>query len=173
MTPAFNPLSEIGKTTLDDAARGASIAMDSAERTLKIQLEFAKGALKRATATAQAASQVKDVQELLALRTSIAEAALENLMGYSRSLYEVASSAQSEYSKLAEARVAKFQAAVSETVEQASASAPAGSDVAVAAIKSQLAAATAAYDSFNKAARHLASFADAGVTASKPAKSRK
>jgi hypothetical protein len=66
-----------------------------------------------------------------------------------------------------------FQQAVTETVEQAARSAPAGSDVAVAAVRSQLAATTAAFDSFSKAARHVASFADAGVTASRPAKTRK
>ena len=111
-------------------------------------------------------SQVKDVQGLLALPTRLAETALENLMGYSRSLYEVASDAQSEYSRLAEERMAAFQAAMAETVEQAAKSAPAGGDVAVAAFKSQLAATTAAFDSFTKAAKNFASYADAGVKAS-------
>ena len=97
-----------------------------------------------------------------------------SIMGYSRSLYEVASEAQSEYSKLAEERMGAFQQAVSESVEQAARSAPGGSDVAVAAIKSQMAATTAAFDSFTKASRHLASFTDAGLaSASRPAKSRK
>ena len=84
-------------------------------------------------------------------------------MGYSRNLYEVASDAQSELSKLAEERMTTFQQAVTETVDQAAKSAPAGSDVAVAAIKSSLAATTAAFDSFTKAAKHVASFTDAGV----------
>ena len=110
---------------------------------------------------------------LFTLPSRLAENALENFVGYSRSLYEVASTAQSEYSRLAEQRMAAFQQAFAETVDQAAKSAPAGGDVAVAAIKSQLAAATAAFDSFTKAARHVASYADAGVTAARPAKSRK
>jgi hypothetical protein len=57
--------------------------------------------------------------------------------------------------------MAAFQQAFAETVDQAAKSAPAGSDVAVAAMKSQLAAATAAFDSFTKAAKHVASFTDA------------
>jgi phasin family protein len=173
MIPTQNPLSEIGRTAAETAAHATRISMDSAERTINVQLEYAKGAIEQATLNARAASQVKDVQELFVLRARIAENALENLMGYSRSLYEVASSAQSEYSRLAEKRMATLQQAFAESVEQASRSAPAGSDVAVAAMKSQLAAATAAFDSFSKAARHVASFADAGVTASRPAKTRK
>lgn len=173
MTPIANPLSEIGRAAIDAASKAARISMDSAERTINVQLEYAKGALKQATVTAQAVSQAKDVQELLALRVRLAENAVENLMGYSRSLYEVASEAQAEYSRLAEERMGAFQQAVSESVDKAVLSAPGGSDVAVAAIKSQLAAATAAFDSFTKASRHMASFTDAGLAASRPSKSRK
>ncbi len=173
MTVAANPLSEVSRATIDTASKAARISMDSAERALAVQLEYAKGALSQAAHNARAVSQAKDVQELLALRSRIAENALENLMGYSRSLYEVASEAQSEYSRLAEERLAQFQQAVSETVDQAARSAPAGGDVAVAAIKSQLAATTAAFDSFAKAAKHVASFADAGVKAAGNGKSRK
>jgi phasin family protein len=172
MTTA-NPLSEIGRTAVESAARASRISMDSAERAINVQLEYAKGTIKQVALNARAVSQAKDVQELMALRTRIAENAIENLIGYSRSLYEVASEAQSEYSRLAEERMARFQKAVTETVEQAAKTAPGGSDVAVAAVKSQLAATTAAFDSFTKAARNLASYADAGVAASRPAKSRK
>ena len=173
MATFANPLAEIGRTALEAAARATRISMDSAERTVAVQMEYANAALKQATLNAQAVSQVKDVQELLSVRTRIAENTLENLMGYSRSLYEVASEAQSEYSRLAEERMASFQQAVTQTVDQAVRSSPAGGDVAATAIKSQLAATTAAFDSFAKAAKHLASFADAGVTASRPARSRK
>jgi len=173
MTTVVNPLSEITSAALVAASKAARIQMDSAERAIAVQLEYAKGALKQATINARAVSQVKDVQELLALRTRIAENTVENLMGYSRSLYEVASEAQSEYSRLAEERMASFQQAMTETVDQAAKGAPAGSDVAVTAMKSQLAAATAAFDTFTKAARSMASYTDAGVSASRPAKSRK
>jgi phasin family protein len=162
-TTSANPLSEISSATVDAAARLTKISMDSAERTIAVQLEYAKGAISQATLNAKALAGAKDVQELMALRTRIAENTLENLMGYSRSLYEVASEAQSELSRLAEERMSSFQKAVTEGVEQAAKSAPAGGDLAAAAIKSSLAATTAAFDTINKAARHVASFTDAGV----------
>ena len=160
------PITELGAATVDAAARLTRISIDSAERAMAIQLEYAKGALKQATLTAQAVAQVKDVPQLIALRARIAENAVENMMGYSRSLYEVASDAQAELSKLAEERMATYQQAVVEAVDQATKVSPAGSDVAVAAMKSSMAATTAAFDTFNKAARQVASYADAGVKAS-------
>jgi phasin family protein len=167
-----NPFADYGREFITAAARATRISIDSAERAIAVQLEYAKGALTQAALTANAVSQVKDVTEIASLRSRIAENTLENAMGYSRSLYEVASEAQAEYSKLAEERMSAFQQAVTAGVEQAAKASPGGNDMAVAAMKSQLAATTAAFDTFTKAARNLASFADAGVksAASKPRK---
>ena len=173
MPTVANPVSDLGRATAEAASKVARISMDSAERAIAVQLEYAKGALDQASLNARALSQVKDVQGLLSVPTRIAENALENMMGYSRSLYEVAATAQAEYSRLAEERMAFLQQAVAEGVDEAAKSAPAGGDMAVAAIKSQLAAATAAFDSFTKAAKNMASFADAGITATSRTAKRK
>src|SRR6476660_7935012 len=163
MPTPVNPMSQFAAASFEAAARITRISMDSAERTIAIQLEYAKGAVKQATLTAQAYAQVKDVNQLVGLRARIAENALENTMGYSRSLYEVASEAQSELGKLAEENMSTFQQSVAESVDQAAKSAPAGGDMVAAAFKSSLAATTAAFDTFNKAARNVASYGDASV----------
>ncbi len=172
MTTIANPLSDIGRETISAAAKATQISLDSAERAIGVNLEYAKGAFTQASLNARAVTSAKDVNELLALRTRIAENAIENILGYSRSLYEVASEAQAEFSRLAEERMSSFQQVVAAGVDQAAKASPGGSDVAVAAIKSQLAATTAAFDTFTKAARNMASFADATVksAASKPRK---
>ena len=173
MATAYDTISGLGRSTVDVAAEVAKISVESAERVLAVQMEYTKGALSQAAINARAMSGVKDVQALMALPSRLAESAMENIMGYSRSLYEVASEAQTQYSRLAEERMGELQAAVSHGVDEAAKSAPAGGDVAIAAFKSQLAATTAAFDTFNKAARSMASLADAGVTAARPARSRK
>jgi phasin family protein len=165
MRTAANPLSDITAATVDSAAKLTRISMDSAERVLALQLDFAKASLGEATRGAKAIAGAKDVQELLTARTRTAETAVERLMGYSRGLYQISAEAQAQLSRLAEERMSSFQQAVSETVEQAAKSAPGGSDAAVAAIKSSLAATTAAFDTFNKAARQLATYSEAGVNA--------
>ena len=173
MPTVANPLSEISNATVDTAARLTRISMDSTERVIALQLDFAKTSLEQATRAARAVVGARDVQELFALRARNAESAVEKLMGYSRSLYEISSEAQTQFSRLAEERMSNFQAAVSETVEKAAKSSPAGGDVAAAAIKSSLAATTAAFDSFNKAARNVASLADAGLRPANGGKTRK
>jgi phasin family protein len=119
MSVAVNALSELSRATIDTAARLTRISMDNTERVISLQLQYAKGTLEQAAAAARAARGAKSVEELLKVRTRSAENAVEWLMNYSRSFYDVASGAQSELSKLAEERVSTFQQAVSESVDQA------------------------------------------------------
>lgn len=125
MTTSTNALSEMSRAGFDTAARLTRISMDNAERVISLQLQYAKGTLEQASAAAKAASGAKDVQELLSVRTRSAENAVEWLMNYSRSFYDVASETQSELSKLAEERMSSFQQAVTESVEQAAKASPA------------------------------------------------
>jgi phasin family protein len=161
-------LNELNSTAMQAAARLSKVSLNSAERVIALQMSFAKAALGDVTRSARAAATTQDVQELLALRTKAAETALTQWMGYSRGLYEVASDAQAELAKIAEERVAEMQRTLTESVDEAAKSAPAGSDFAVAAMKSSLAAATAAFDTVTKAARHAASYTDASVKAAAP-----
>ena len=160
----------INRRAVEAALRFSRLSLDGYERVVTLQMNFAKSTLAAATKNARAAAQAKDVQEFLQVRAAAAEGVLERAVGYSRELYEVASDAQSEFSKIAEERMASLQQAVAESVDQAAKTAPAGSDVAVAAMKSSMAAATAAFDTLTKAARHATSFADAGVKAASAAK---
>lgn len=159
------PYTDLSRVAVDAATRLSKLSLDSTERLLALQLEFAKESLTEAARSAQTVAGAKDVEELLALRALAAQNAMERLVGYSRSLYEVASEAQSKLGQLAEERMAGFQKAVSDTVDQASKSAPAGSEAAMAAVKQTLAATTAAYDTMAKAVRGATSYADAGMKA--------
>ena len=59
-----------------------------------------------------------------------------------------------------EERVAAFQKTVVEGIDKASKNAPAGTDVAFAALKSSMAASTAAMDTMSKASKQVSTFAD-------------
>src|SRR5258706_7545016 len=87
MHNAANPVSEISSATVETAARLSRISMDSAERVLVLQLDYAKTSLDQAAKTARALARVKDLQELISRRTRHAQTAVQRLLGYSRSLY--------------------------------------------------------------------------------------
>jgi hypothetical protein len=99
------------------------------------------------------------------LQSTLATPAIEKAIAYSKSVYEVASEANAELSKVAEKRVAEWNENFSALLDKAVKNAPAGSDVAVAAVKSMMAAANSAYDNMNKVAKQATEIAEANVAA--------
>src|SRR4029077_12977040 len=103
----------------------------------------------------------KDVQEFINLNTSAAQPAMEKAIAYSRSIYEVATQSQSELTKTIEAQAVESNKSIAPLLDKVSKNAPAGSDVAVAAVKSALASANSGYDSFTKVAKQATEIAEA------------
>lgn len=165
MTTVNEQFSQLNKSTVDAALKFAKVSVDSAEQLLALQVSTTKSALDEAAKNMLAMASVKDVQELNALRTKLAEASLEQAVGYSKTVYDLATNTQAKYSTLVESQVTEFQSSLAEGLDKVAKTAPAGSDVAVAAMKSNLAAATAAMDNFTKAAKQMASFAETSVKA--------
>jgi len=135
------------------------------ERLSALNFNTTKAAFEDSVSQAKALLSVKDPQELMGLATASAQPALEKAMAYSRSVYEVAAQTQVEVKKLAEARAAEMNKSVGVLLETLTKNAPAGSDVAVTAVKSAMAAANSAYDSFTKVVKQATDTAEANVTA--------
>ena len=165
MYNATEQFADFNKVNVANATKLAALSIESAEKLFKLNLNAAKIALQQSVEGAQAAASVKDVQELMAIRTKYAESGVQTALSYSRTLYDLASEAQSEYSSMAEELWANYTKGVAAFVDKASKSAPAGSDVAVNALKSTFAASTAAFDQFQKATKQVVNLADASVRA--------
>lgn len=151
---------EFSKSAVDVASKFAKVSFDSAERMFALNLEAAKVGLDEGSKSAKAATGVKDVQELNGLRTKAAETGLEFFMGYSKNFYDISTAAQAQYASLIEERVSAFQKSVVEGIDKAAKNAPAGTDVAFAALKSGVAAQAAALDTLTKAGKQVSTFTD-------------
>ncbi|MBI3714622.1 MAG: phasin family protein [Betaproteobacteria bacterium] len=160
---ASEQFGDFSKSAVDAAMKFAHVSFESAERMIALNLEAAKAGLDVTAKNAKSLAAVKDVQELNTVRTKGAETGLEFMLGYSRTFYELSTAAQAQFSALAEERFATMQKSVAENLDTVSKSAPAGSDVAIAALKSSMAASTAAFDSVSKAAKQFTAFADNAV----------
>ncbi|HZR67830.1 MAG TPA: phasin family protein [Burkholderiales bacterium] len=135
------------------------------ERWSNLNLNATKAVFEDGLNHAKALLGAKDVQEFINLNAAAAQPALEKAIAYSRSVYEVAAQSQAELTKAIEAQSAELNRNVVGFLDKVSKNAPAGSDVAVAAVKSALAAANSAYDSFTKVAKQATEIAEANFTA--------
>ena len=164
----YNPteqITEFSKANVSNAVKLASISIEKAEKLVALNLNAAKLALAQGVEGAQAAATVKDVSELMALRSKITELGVQSAMGYSRTLYQLSTEASSEFTAFAEQAWTSYTKGLADFVEKASAAAPAGSDFGMNAFRSTIAASTAAFDQFQKATRQVVSLADASVRA--------
>jgi len=175
MYNASEQIAEFGKTNVAQAIRFAALSLENAEKLVNFNLTVAKTALAQGVEGAQAVASVKDVQDLAVLRTKLTEAQVQQAVGYSRDLYEIAAEAQAQFSEFAEQAFATYTQGLTAWVDRASKSAPAGSDVAVNAVRSTIAATSAAFDQFQQASKQVVNLTDANVraAAAKASKARK
>ena len=154
-----------GKANVETMLFVANTAFASAERLAALNLNTARSLLEDSVANVKAMMAVKDPQALMSVQASLAQPAVEKAVAYSRSVYEIATQTQEELNKVLESQVSTLNKNVVTALDQAGKSGPAGSDVAVAAVKQAIAAANSAYDSMSKAAKQVAEIAEANVAA--------
>jgi phasin family protein len=143
----------------------ATTQFGAIEKFASLNANAVKAAFEDSIANARALAGAKDVQELVSLQSTFAQPAIEKAIAYSKSVYEVATETNAELSKVAERRVAEWNENFVSLLDKAAKNAPAGSDVAVSAVKQMLAAANSAYDNFNKVAKQATEIAEANVAA--------
>ncbi|MEY4563308.1 MAG: hypothetical protein RLZZ618_2585 [Pseudomonadota bacterium] len=140
-------------------------AFEGVEKLVELNLQVAKAAWGEMAETTKAALSVKDAQELLALQASLLQPAAEKAAAYSRHLYDIAASTNADISAAAEAQASDAQRKFMSVVDTAVKNAPAGTENAVALVKSAVAAANNAYESVHKAAKQAADVAEANFQA--------
>jgi phasin family protein len=150
--------SAFNEKALDSVLDFAALSFANTERLVDLQIESVKASVEETAESFKALSSIKDPQELLAVRSRLVEASVERASSYARTVYELVAEAQADASQLLEAQVAAFNEGVISAVEQASTlpSAPAGANVAIAAVKSSVAATTAAVDTLSRPAKQPA-----------------
>jgi phasin family protein len=122
-------------------------AFEGVEKLVELNLQVVKSTLAESQENAQRALSVKDAQELLALQASLAQPVAEKVLSYGRPQYE-------EQNR-------KVQALVDNVAKNA----PAGSETAVAVMKSAITAANTTYETVHKATKQAVEIAESNFNA--------
>jgi phasin family protein len=129
-----------------------------------LNLSAARSFVEDSVAGAKGLFEAREPQALAGYHVALTPS-IEKAAAYSRTLYEIASQTQGEIGKLFEAHFSELNKTVNSALEQATKNAPAGSDVAVAAVKSAIAAANSAYNSVSNAVKQATEIAESNITA--------
>jgi phasin family protein len=153
------------KANMDTLFGLTTKAYSGMEKLVELNLTAGKAALAESAEGAKAALSVKDAQELLALQASFLQPLAEKSVAYSRHLYDIASSTGAEFTSAVEAQTATAQKQFAGLVDSIGKNAPAGSESAVAVMKSAVAAAGNAYDAMQKAVKQASELAEQNIAA--------
>lgn len=144
-------------------------AFEGVERIVELNLTASKAAIVEAGDHAKAVLSVKDVPELLSLQSGLLQPMAEKAAAYNRHLYDIATGTVAEFSRAFEDQANDSQKKFMGLVDTAAKNAPAGTESAVAVMKSAVAAANNALESVQKAVKQATEVAESNfntVTAS-------
>src|SRR6185437_8821885 len=144
------------KAAVNTFVAAQSAVFEGFEKLIDLNLKVVKATLDEVSQKSQQATDLKDAQDVSSFISASAQPSADKALAYSKHLYDIFAGVQTELSKLAEAQIAEGREQVNAAVEQLTKNAPAGSESAVAMLKSSLATATSAYDSLAKAAKQAA-----------------
>ncbi|ASL45519.1 hypothetical protein bAD24_I18770 [Burkholderia sp. AD24] len=147
-------------------------AFEGVEKLVELNLQVVKSTIAESQENAQRALSVKDGQELLALQASLAQPVAEKALSYGRHVYEIVSATQGEFTRVAEAQFEEQNRKVQSLVENVAKNAPAGSETAVAVIKSAITAANTTYETVHKATKQAVEIAESNFNAAATAASK-
>ncbi len=137
---------------------------EGVEKIVDLNLNVAKASLEESSATAKQLLSAKDLQEVFSLSAAHAQPNAEKAIAYGRHLANITASTQAEFTKTAEAQLAENNRKVVELIDEITKNAPAGSENAVAFMKSAIGNATAGYEQLNKSAKQAVEVMEANVT---------
>jgi phasin family protein len=158
------------KATMETLFGLTNKAFEGIEKLVELNVQASKAALAETAQQTQALMSVKDAQELLAMQAGLMQPLAEKSAAYSRHLYDIATGTSAEFSKALEGQTTEAQAQFMGLIDGAAKNAPAGSETAVAVMKSAIAAANNAFESVQKAVKQATDMAEANfVTVSNTA----
>jgi phasin family protein len=167
ITMSFTPeqVINVQKANLETVFGLTQKAFEGVEKLVELNMQVARASFAEFADTTKAALSVKDAQELLALQASLLQPAAEKAAAYGRHVYEIVAGTNAEVTKVAEATVADSQKKVLSLVDNAMKNAPAGTENAVAMVRSAITAANNAYETAQKAAKQATEVAEANFQA--------
>lgn len=130
--------------------------LENIEKVIQLNVTAAKTSLEESSATAKQLVAAKDVQEFFSLASAQAQPNAEKTLAYGRNLVSIASGAQADFSKIAETQINEISNQVIALVDEVSKNAPAGSESAIAIVKSSVGNASAGYSQLTKTTKQAA-----------------
>lgn len=165
MFATADQISATNKTNLAAVQGLATKSFAGFEKLVELNMAAAKALMTESFSHAQAVLSAKDLQAAMALQTAMVSPLAEKSVSYSRHVYGIAVETGAEFTKALEGKTAEAQKTFNQVIENVSKNAPAGTESAVAVLKSALTSSQNAIDSAQSSAKQALAMAESNITA--------
>ncbi len=153
------------QATIDNVLAVQGSFLSSFEKLVDINLKAIKASFDEVSEQSKEVLKLQDPQDAITFSSRVFQPNTEKAVAYGKDIYDVLSGIQVDVTKLTEAQLKQFKKQVEDAIEQLSKNAPAGSEGAIALLKSSLDSANSAYDTVAKSARQAAEVAESNFNA--------
>jgi phasin family protein len=140
-----------------------SKTVESVEKMVALNIAALKASTEETLDAARQLSQAKDPQAFMELTSAQVKANAEKAADYSRHFSEIAAGLKSEFTKAAEKQLDETKHKVSALVEDVTKNAPAGSESAIAMLKTAITNANAGFEQMTKVTKQAVETVEAQV----------
>ncbi|MFC3110589.1 TIGR01841 family phasin [Undibacterium arcticum] len=141
-------------------------AFESVQKMVDLNMSAAKASFAESTVAAKELLSAKDLQEWFLLTAGHVQPNIEKTLtlAYGRHVASIASSAQADFTKAAEAQIAESNRKLTVLIDEMTKNAPAGSENAIALVKSAIGNANAGYEQLAKTTHQVVDALDNHLT---------
>jgi phasin family protein len=161
------------KANLDALVELTRKSFEGVEKLVELNLQAVRAAMGDSVEQSRALLAARDAQQLAAVQAGLVQPAAQKATAYGRQVYDIATSTQSEMSKLVESQMAVAQEKILALVDAAVKNAPAGGEESLAMIKQAVIAANGALVTVQQAAKQALSVAESNFEAMNPPNEKK
>ena len=153
------------KANLDTFYGLANKVAAGMERLAELNLKTIRSTLAETQESALKACSAREPQDWLTLQTTFASPTAEKVQSYGRQLFEIVSATQAGFTQLAQTQYEAYNRRAQTLVEEVAKSAPAGSEAAIAAWKSAIAATGTLVETLQKTSQQAVQVAENNLDA--------
>ena len=151
------------KANVDAFFGVAGKIFEGVEKLVALNLQAVRATLAEAQENLTKVSGTTEPQQWFTLQADVTGPFAEKSLSYGKQVFEIASTTQAEVTQLAQTHYERYNDRVQALVEEAAKHAPTGSEAAIAAWKSAIAATTTLYETLQKTGQQAVQFAGSNL----------
>ena len=170
-TPNFEQIAATQKANAEVVVALMKTSFEGMQRLAELNMAATREFFNKSVANTNVLLAAKDANDVSAINQQLAKPGFDEMMGYSRKVYDLVAQMQKDVTAVVESQYGQFQKDANTAIDQ-SKGAPVGGDVFAAAMKTMMEQTNKAFEGMNAIARQMTEVAETSLKTANAATSK-